>query len=103
MLPEKDELSWTKKQLLAKMDVAMGGRVAEEIIYGLDNVSSGAASDFQHATAIATAMVKDYAMSEAVRQAGVGVTYFTVILSGWTSFSWRQGQVKFSDSENNGR
>ena len=67
MLPEKDELSWTKKQLLAKMDVAMGGRVAEEIIFGTDNVTTGASSDFKHATAIATAMVTQYAMSDAVR------------------------------------
>ena len=41
MLPEKDELSWSKKQYLAKMDVAMGGRVAEEIIFGADNITSG--------------------------------------------------------------
>lgn len=40
-LPEKDELSWTKKQLLAKLDVCMGGRVAEELIFGQDNITSG--------------------------------------------------------------
>ncbi|CAB3999158.1 ATP-dependent zinc metalloprotease FTSH 4, mitochondrial-like, partial [Paramuricea clavata] len=39
-LPEKDELSWTKKQLLAKLDVCMGGRVAEELVFGKDNVTS---------------------------------------------------------------
>ena len=40
-LPEKDELSWSKMQLTARMDVAMGGRVAEEIVFGSDNITSG--------------------------------------------------------------
>ena len=40
-LPEKDELSWSKKQLLAKMDVCMGGRVAEEMIFGEDSITTG--------------------------------------------------------------
>ena len=40
-LSEKDELSWSRKQLLARMDVAMGGRVAEEMVFGDDNVTSG--------------------------------------------------------------
>ena len=41
MLSEKDELSWSRKQLMARLDVAMGGRVAEEIIFGAENVTSG--------------------------------------------------------------
>ena len=41
LLPEKDELSWTKKQLLAQIDVALGGRVAEELIFGADNITTG--------------------------------------------------------------
>lgn len=40
-LPEKDELNWSKAQLLARLDVAMGGRVAEEIIFGKENVTTG--------------------------------------------------------------
>lgn len=40
-LPEKDELSWSKKQLLAKIDVCMGGRVAEEMIFGEDSITTG--------------------------------------------------------------
>jgi ATP-dependent metalloprotease len=63
-LPEKDELSLTRAQLLARMDVAMGGRVAEELVFGHDNITTGAASDFQQATAIARAMVTQYGMSE---------------------------------------
>ncbi|CAI8017214.1 ATP-dependent zinc metalloprotease FTSH 5, mitochondrial [Geodia barretti] len=41
MLSEKDELSWSRKQLMARLDVAMGGRVAEEIVFGHENVTSG--------------------------------------------------------------
>lgn len=67
-LPEKDELSFTKQQLLTKMDVAMGGRVAEEIIFGSDNVTTGAYSDFQSANMIARAMVTKYGMSEKIGQ-----------------------------------
>ena len=40
-LPEVDELSWSKKQLLAKMDVCMGGRVAEELVFGKDSITTG--------------------------------------------------------------
>ncbi|XP_066912250.1 uncharacterized protein [Clytia hemisphaerica] len=65
-LPEKDELSWSKKQLLAKMDVCMGGRVAEEMIFGEDSITTGASSDMQQATKIARAMVTQYGMSEKV-------------------------------------
>jgi ATP-dependent metalloprotease len=63
-VPEKDEHSLTKQALLARMDVAMGGRVAEELLYGLDAVTTGASSDFSQATRIARAMVMQYGMSE---------------------------------------
>lgn len=63
-LPERDELSLTKAQLLARMDVAMGGRVAEELVFGPDSITTGASSDFLQATAIARAMVTQYGMSE---------------------------------------
>ncbi len=65
-LPERDELSVSKAQLMARMDVAMGGRYAEELVFGLDRITTGASSDFQQASAIARAMVTNYGMSDAV-------------------------------------
>ncbi|XP_073236259.1 uncharacterized protein [Porites lutea] len=65
-LPEKDELNWSKSQLLARLDVAMGGRVAEEIIFGKENITTGAASDMESSTRLARAMVTMYGMSEKV-------------------------------------
>jgi ATP-dependent metalloprotease len=63
-LPDRDEVSATRAQLLAKLDVLMGGRVAEELVYGSDNVTTGAGSDFFQATRLARAMVTQYGMSE---------------------------------------
>lgn len=65
-LPEKDELNWSKAQLLARLDVAMGGRVAEEIIFGKENITTGAASDMESSTKLARAMVTMYGMSDKV-------------------------------------
>jgi hypothetical protein len=48
----------TKKEYLADIDVALGGRVAEELVFGPENVTSGASSDLRKATATATRMVK---------------------------------------------
>ena len=56
-LPEKDEVSQTREQLHAQMAIAMGGRVAEELIFGEDKVTTGAASDIEQATKRARAMV----------------------------------------------
>merc|ERR1712168_1392466 len=65
-VPDKEQYNMSKSQLLAQMDVAMGGRAAEALIYGEDNVTTGAGSDFSMATNIATKMVKQYGMSEKV-------------------------------------
>lgn len=56
----------TKTQLLAMMDTMMGGRAAEELIFGPDKITSGASSDLKQATSIANHMVRDWGMSEKV-------------------------------------
>ncbi len=58
----------TQKEFLADIDVALGGRVAEELIFGPENVTSGASSDLRHATATATRMVKASRVRPAVYQ-----------------------------------
>ncbi|ORX62136.1 ATP-dependent metallopeptidase Hfl [Hesseltinella vesiculosa] len=65
-LPEMDKDSYSKKEYLAQIDVCMGGRVAEELIYGTENVTSGAYSDIIKATEIAKRMVRSYGMSDKV-------------------------------------
>uniref|UniRef100_A0A3B5ML01 ATP-dependent zinc metalloprotease YME1L1 n=1 Tax=Xiphophorus couchianus TaxID=32473 RepID=A0A3B5ML01_9TELE len=64
MLPENDRWSETRAQLLAQMDVSMGGRVAEELIFGDENITTGASSDFDGATQIAKLMVTRFGMSD---------------------------------------
>jgi len=63
MLPEKDQMNMTLNQLKAQLDVAMGGRVAEEIIFGPGEVTTGAQGDFQNASKMARNMVTKYGMS----------------------------------------
>ena len=63
-LPEKDEFSQTREQLNAQMAIAMGGRVAEELIFGDEKVTTGAASDIEQATKRARAMVMRAGLSK---------------------------------------
>ncbi|KAL7272600.1 i-AAA protease yme1 [Rhizina undulata] len=63
-LPEGDQFSMTKKQFLAKIDSALGGKIAEELIYGPDNVTSGCSQDLRNATKLARMMVMQLGMSE---------------------------------------
>jgi cell division protease FtsH len=63
-LPEKDRLSLTRAKAKADMAVAMGGRVAEQMIFGYDKVTSGASSDIKMATSLARAMVTQWGMSD---------------------------------------
>ncbi len=63
-LPEADKISYLRDKMYADLAVAMGGRVAEEITFGYDKVSSGASSDIQYATKLARAMVSEWGMSD---------------------------------------
>ena len=63
-LPEKDQYSMRRDQLFAHLAVAMGGRVAEEVIFGHDAVTTGASSDIKQATTMARRMVTEWGMSE---------------------------------------
>ncbi|MBR1907677.1 ATP-dependent zinc metalloprotease FtsH [bacterium] len=63
-LPEKDHLTMKKVQLLDRITMTLGGRVAEEIIYGKDFITTGASNDLEKVTALARNMVTKYGMSE---------------------------------------
>lgn len=63
-LPKKEHYHVTKSQLLAMIDTAMGGRAAEELIFGTEKVTTGAGDDLKRATKIAQNMVKDLGMSD---------------------------------------
>ncbi len=63
-LPERDSYSYHRDKMHANLSVAMGGRVAEEIIFGHDKVSSGASSDIHYATDLARNMVTKWGMSD---------------------------------------
>jgi ATP-dependent metalloprotease len=66
MLPDGDQTSQSWKEMVAFMDVAMGGRVAEELIFGEENITSGASSDIQAATRVARNMVTKFGFSDEV-------------------------------------
>ncbi|RCK55626.1 Mitochondrial inner membrane i-AAA protease supercomplex subunit YME1 [Candida viswanathii] len=65
-LPEMDKVDMTKQECYARLDVSMGGRIAEEMLNGKENVTSGCASDLANATSVARAMVASYGMSDKV-------------------------------------
>jgi cell division protease FtsH len=65
-LPERDNYSYHRDKMYANLAVAMGGRVAEEVIFGYDKVSSGASSDISYATNLARDMVTRWGMSDAL-------------------------------------
>ena len=77
-MPEEDRYVMSREQLVARMDHAMGGRAAEELVFGL--VSTGAANDLQQATKLARDMVCNYGMSEELGPVHLGGENETVFL-----------------------
>lgn len=65
-LPEMDKVDMTKRECFARLDVCMGGKIAEEMVHGKDNVTSGCSSDLANATSVARAMVTSYGMSDKI-------------------------------------
>jgi len=79
-LPERDKYSHTREYMEANISKAMGGRVAEEMIFGHDKVTSGASSDIQMATKLAKDMVTKYGMSVDLGPLGYGANEDEVFL-----------------------
>ncbi|WP_409432051.1 ATP-dependent zinc metalloprotease FtsH [Litorimonas sp. RW-G-Af-16] len=65
-MPERDQISQSRQEMIARMAMAMGGRAAEEIHFGYDKVTSGASSDIEQVTRIATAMVTEWGLSDEI-------------------------------------
>lgn len=63
-LPEKDHLTMKKSQILDSITMILGGRVAEEIVYGADSITTGASNDLEKVSSLARNMVTKYGMSE---------------------------------------
>ncbi|MEO8114936.1 MAG: cell division protein FtsH, partial [Phenylobacterium sp.] len=63
-LPERDQFSMTYEQMTSRLTILMGGRVAEEIIFGKEKITSGASSDIDQATRLARAMVTKWGYSD---------------------------------------
>jgi cell division protease FtsH len=71
-LPESDRVSMTREQLEARLVMAYGGRVAEELVFGHEHVTTGAASDIQQATGIARRYVSQWGLSDTIGPVLVG-------------------------------
>ena len=63
-LPERDRYGFTKKELETKLDVMFGGRVAEELVFGKDQITTGGADDIRRATELSRRMVTEFGFSD---------------------------------------
>jgi cell division protease FtsH len=79
-LPTDDKLSMSKIEMVSRLAILMGGRVAEELKFGLDNVTAGASSDIQQATRLARAMVTRWGLSDAIGPVDYGEDQSEVFL-----------------------
>lgn len=71
-LPERDKLSMSYEQMTSRLAIMMGGRVAEELIFGAEKVTSGAASDIEQATRLARMMVTRWGFSDKLGNVAYG-------------------------------
>ncbi|MDF2996013.1 MAG: ATP-dependent metalloprotease FtsH [Xanthobacteraceae bacterium] len=71
-LPERDKLSMSYEQMTSRLAIMMGGRVAEELVFGHDKVTSGAASDIEQATRLARMMVTRWGFSDELGRVAYG-------------------------------
>ncbi len=71
-LPDKDRYGQTKEFLIGRLAIAFGGRMAEELVFGKDKITTGAGSDIEQATTIARRMVTQFGMSDRVGMMAVG-------------------------------
>src|SRR5437870_2147970 len=79
-LPERDKLSMSLEQMTSRLAIMMGGRVAEELIFGREKVTSGAASDIEQATRLARMMVTRWGLSEELGTVSYGENQDEVFL-----------------------
>ncbi|WP_163265551.1 ATP-dependent zinc metalloprotease FtsH [Chelativorans alearense] len=79
-LPEGDRYSMSYKWMISRLATMMGGRVAEEIKFGKENITSGAASDIEQATKLARAMVTQWGFSDKLGQVAYGENQEEVFL-----------------------
>jgi cell division protease FtsH len=79
-LPERDKLSMSLEQMTSRLAIMMGGRVAEELVFGRDRVTSGAASDIEQATKLARMMVTRWGLSDALGTVAYGENQEEVFL-----------------------
>ena len=79
-LPERDKLSMSLEQMTARLAIMMGGRVAEELVFGQEKVTSGAASDIEQATKLARMMVTRWGLSDALGTVAYGENQEEVFL-----------------------
>jgi cell division protease FtsH len=79
-LPERDKLSMSYEQMTSRLTIMMGGRVAEELVFGADKVTSGAASDIEQATRLARMMVTRWGFSSELGTVAYGENQEEVFL-----------------------
>ncbi|WP_085341180.1 ATP-dependent zinc metalloprotease FtsH [Aquidulcibacter paucihalophilus] len=79
-LPERDKLSFSYRQMMSRLAVMMGGRVAEELVFGKDAITSGASSDIEQATRLARAMVTRWGFSDELGTVAYGENQEEVFL-----------------------